>query len=129
LAAHYAPIVRAVGRSDSREEGGRLLFDISAVDMSISMPALIFDALYRGRNDRLNIWPEPELAEIGTAIAEFIIPAWTAQVIDLPKSFSTPTGTSIPESFSVPTGTSTDYTGPDLIGVHLGESWLERDRR
>lgn len=105
LAAHYLPVVRAAAASDwTSTDDDRISFDVPPIDLAVSMPTEVFEALNRSDVS----WSEEALAEAGDRIGEILEPGTlTAEEHDLNVA-------------------DDSYRGGDLVEVKLGPSWRER---
>ncbi|WP_157978283.1 hypothetical protein [Nocardia aurea] len=118
LATHYVPVVRAAIASRSVEDDGeRVRFDVRAADIEVSLPSRIFHSLNTENSDERESWSEQALNDAGHTIAGlFRQQAAAAETSVRPKRL---------ERQRI----STDYQGGDLIGIHLGDSWMDRPAR
>ncbi|MFF2554844.1 hypothetical protein ACFVUS_27840 [Nocardia sp. NPDC058058] len=117
LAAHYVPVVRAAIATRSVEDDGeRVWFEVRAVDLTVSLPSPIFHAVRNEDRDEREPWSERALSDAGHTIADLIRQNTAASEISLQPNFAEQVGS------------STEYHGGDLIGIHLGDSWMDRLR-
>ncbi|WP_431972524.1 hypothetical protein [Nocardia sp. bgisy134] len=74
----------------------------------------IFHAIASEDRHEREPWPEHALADVGHTAADLVRQKAAASEI------------AVQPSAAEQAGTSTEYRGGDLVGIHLGDSWLER---